>query len=563
MEISRANKVIASVLSHEVPTFKNTIEPLARHCNAFAMATRVLSFLQNVSTDANVRNASSKADTILDFAVARDMRKDVHKLVCAVYDNPTEMAQLDDEDRMLVTHLAQRFRTPGMHLADEQQQYEQAKRIDRQLVELEIAFTRNISQDTSFVLLSREELDGLPPDYFANRRTELCNGADRFVVTTRASDVAPVLKHATREATRKAVYVAQSTRCPNNIELLQASVRLRLEKARLFGYATYADYILAHTMAKTPGAVAELEEGLRARLLPLAAKEMDELCAMKRAEAQAAGLAYTGFYEWDHSRFASQAMAQLHCVDMDEISAYFELDATLDRILALYTQTLGLTFAEAECPDAWHPSVRLYEVREAAGEGAFVGHVYADLHERADKYRDIAVWPLRSSAVQEDGTRMTPASAVLASFPNAAPVGASFAKAPPVLLAHSDVKNLVHALGHVFHNLCSTAKWSEPKPARDFAEVSAQLFTQWVWEPAALRTLGAHHRTGAPIPGDLITRLVRARTKGSAVRELRQVFRGLYDLDIHSTADGNIDVGARYNELSVQVALANYGGADV
>ncbi|KAJ2132182.1 metalloendopeptidase, partial [Coemansia sp. RSA 678] len=454
--INKSNAVIERVVSEQAPTFKNTIELLAKNNNEFRTVTQALTFLQNASADEKICIASSKADTILDeFEVARDMRADVYKVVRAVYDNKKEMSQLDEEDRLLVERLEHKLRANGLQLTAEQRT--QVERVNKRLVELE---------------LNRAELDGLPESFFVSRGTKFRGLTKKFVVLAQAAEAIAVLKHATNEATRKTVYVAQSSHCPENIALLQEAVHLRLEKAQLFGFATYADYVLDQRMAKTPAAVMELEESLSAKLRPLAEKEMAELCALKRTEVEAAGAVYNGFYEWDYNRYSSQAMTNQHRIDMDEIKEYFALDSVLSKILSLYTSTLGLKVVEASSVlPVWHPSVKTFEVWEADGS-AFVGHIYLDLYEREDKYQDIAVWPLRSAVVGEDGTRMTPASAMLASFPEPT-------ETTPVLLTHSNVKFLVHALGHAFQNMCSETKWSQLTAPRDFAEILSQMFVQW------------------------------------------------------------------------------------
>ncbi|KAJ2137731.1 metalloendopeptidase, partial [Coemansia sp. RSA 678] len=80
--------------------------------------------------------------------------------------------------------------------------------------------------------------------------------------------------------------------------------------------------------------------------------------------------------------------------------------------------------------------------------------------------------------------------------------------------------------------------------------------------PKYLRTLASHYQTGATMSDELIERLVASRNTSGAIRELRQVSRGIYDMDIHSiTKAGTIDVVAHYNELSERIALANYGDA--
>ncbi|KAJ1834977.1 metalloendopeptidase [Coemansia sp. RSA 2711] len=548
--IADASKVLDSVAAQSAPTFANAVAPLAQSYNVFAAATRVLTFLQYVSPSEAVRDASSKAD--MGFAVERDMHAGAFAAVRAVLNNYDEMSGLDPEDQRLVEHMEKQFRRNGVQLGAEQRQ--RVSWIDKRVGKLEIDFVRNISQDKSCVLLSCQELDGLPAEFFSNRKVKLSDGIKKLVVATRPADIKLVLQHATSEATRKTAYVAHANRCPENIALLREAVDLRLEKATLLGYASYAEYALEDSMIKTPDAVVEMEMDLVAKLLPLARKEMAQLCALKREEQEAAGLTFTGIYEWDYNRYTAQAAAQQSKLDVGQVKEYFALEMVLPGVLQLYASTLGLNIVEANgCSDVWHPRVQHYRVWEADGS-AFIGDVLLDLYERPDKYQEVAVWPIRPGFEREDGSRETPVSALVASFPEPT-------AAVPHLLSHNSAISLVQALGHIFQNLCAKSKWACCKLPRDYMTISAQMFTQWMWQPAALRTFARHYQTNEPIPEELCARLAAARAPGSALKELRQVFRGLYDIDIHT--NGNFDVRSHYNEVAARVALVNNGDADV
>ncbi|KAJ2852388.1 metalloendopeptidase [Coemansia brasiliensis] len=547
--ITKSGKLIDSIVSQKSPTFQSAIAPLAHDFNEFTATSRILSFLQNVSPSQSIRDASIKADKILDeFTVAMEMRQDVYNVIYAVFNNKEEISKLDYEDRLLVEHLEQKYRRNGLHLSSKQQLHIQS--IDKRLAELEIEFTRNISTSADHLLLSSADLHGLPADFFHGRPTVTIDSVKKFVVAVKPFDISAVLRHATLEQTRKMAYIAYSSRCPSNLNVLQETIQLRNEKANILGYDTWAQYVLEQRMAKTPGAVFELQECLTAKLLPLAQQEMAQLCAMKQSETQT-----TEFYEWDYSHYSHQLLQNQHHVDLDKVRQYFPFNAVVQRIMRLYSAVLNVAIVEAKGELlAWHSDVQLYEVWEA-DQSAIIGFLYLDLYERADKYPDIAVWPIRSCFERSDGSRATPVSAMLASFPQ-------HTEASPTLLQHSSVKSLVHAFGHVFQNLCALGKWSHVKRPRDFAEIPAQLFTQWIWEPSVLQQIAIHYQTNEPIPLELVSRLIAAKTHGSAIKTLQQVARGQYDLEIHNSPQG-IDVKQHYNKLTADIALANYGDAQV
>ncbi|KAJ1738405.1 metalloendopeptidase [Coemansia sp. RSA 989] len=538
--ISRSSKLIDSVVCQKSPTFESAIIPLAQDFNEFTATSRILTFLQNVSPSQPTRDASTKADKILDaFTVATEMRQDVYNVIYAVFNK--EMSTLDHEDRKLIEHMELKYRRNGLQLSSNQQLRVQS--IDKRLAELEIEFTRNISTSAGHLLLSSADLHGLPADFFHGRST----ASGKFIVNVKPLDINSVLRHATLERTRKQAYIAYSNRCPANIEVLQETVQLRNEKAKILGYDSWAQYVLEQRMAKTPAAVFELQECLTSKLLPLAQQELAQLRAMKQAETQTAE-----FYEWDYSHYSNRLLQSQHNVDLDKVRQYFPCDAVVQRVMKLYSAVLSVDIVENKGELlAWHPDVQLYEVWEA-DHSALVGFLYLDLYERADKYPDIAVWPIRPCFERSDGSRAAPVSAMLASFPQSSN--------SPVLLQHNSVKSLVHAFGHVFQNLCAAGKWSHFKHPRDFAEIPAQLFTQWMWEQSTLQQIGRHYQTNEPIPLDLVKRLVAAKTHGSAIKTLQQVARGQYDLEIHSSPQ---DVRQHYNKLTSEIALANYGDAKV
>ena len=68
----------------------------------------------------------------------------------------------------------------------------------------------------------------------------------------------------------------------------------------------------------------------------------------------------------------------------------------------------------------------------------------------------------------------------------------------------------------------------------DFLEVPSQALENWVYQPAVLARLGAHHVTGDPLPEDTVTALVAARHVAPGIRYTRQIAISAIDLIMHS-----------------------------
>ncbi|KAJ2438525.1 metalloendopeptidase, partial [Coemansia sp. RSA 2424] len=274
--IAQGKTVQDGVAAQTNPTFANVIVPLATLQNEQDADSSVVSFLQNVSTDKDIRDASMAAEEKLDaFEIASMMREDVYKAVRAVFDNESEMASLGPEDRRLVEKMELAFRRHGLALGKEKREH--LGKIRMRLSELAIKFSRNINEGDGRAVLMRDELEGLPSDFFEGRATEAVDGKEGFVVTTKYPDIMPVMRLAKREETRERMFVVEGQRCPDNIPILQETVNLRLEAAQLLGYKSHAEFVLEEKMAKSPTPVLEFIADLRSRLNVLADKEIEEI----------------------------------------------------------------------------------------------------------------------------------------------------------------------------------------------------------------------------------------------------------------------------------------------
>ncbi|KAJ2776585.1 metalloendopeptidase [Coemansia interrupta] len=554
--IAESTAICDQIASEPNPTFETVILPFETCNNRQATDYNMVTFLQDVSTEKDVRDASAAATEKLEaYEIERDSRKDLYAAVNAVYNNKSEMDKLGNEDRRLVEKLILDFKNAGVALSDSDR--EQLTTYKKRLSEIKIQFERNVSTQVGRVLFTREELIGLPVSFFEDRATETVDGVAKYIVTTKTPDYLPVIRYAAIENTRRRISLANSQRCPENIALLQETVELRLKVAQLLGYKSYAELELSTKMAKTPKTAVDFLNDLRTKLNVLGKLELEQIEELKRAEKAAAGETYTDLFRWDSSYYSNIIKQREHSIDMEEIKEYFSLEAVTRGILDIYQNMLGLHFAKVENPSVWHPDVVLYEVWEADKE-SFLGHLYLDLFPRENKFSHAAMSHIRTGHSNHDGSFEYPASVMLANFPKAT-------SSTPALMQHSDVVTLMHELGHAFHRICSRTKWSRfhgTSVERDFVEAPSQMLENWAWEPSVLRRFAVHYKTGELIPEDLIKRLVASKNHNAGLGNLFQVAMALYDMKIHMIEDGTIDVKAVYNDIRDEVSHYKSGDED-
>jgi peptidyl-dipeptidase Dcp len=111
------------------------------------------------------------------------------------------------------------------------------------------------------------------------------------------------------------------------------------------------------------------------------------------------------------------------------------------------------------------------------------------------------------------------------------------AEGEPTLLSLEDARTLFHEFGHALHGLLSDVTYpmiSGTSVATDFVELPSQLYEHWLEQPDVLRRFARHYRTGAPIPEELLARLIAARNFNQGFATVEYVASAIVDLDFHA-----------------------------
>ncbi|MBK7262129.1 MAG: M3 family metallopeptidase [Rubrivivax sp.] len=416
-----------------------------------------------------------------------------------------------------------------------------------ELAELTTRFAQNVLHDESgwrLLLQSDADLAGLP-DFLraAARHAALERGVqDGLVITLSRSLVVPFLTFSERRDLREQAWRAWTTRGEHdgqadNREVARAILQLRNEQARLHGHASYAEYALADTMAGTHAAVQRLFDEVWPRALVAVQREREALQAQMALEGAAGEIE-----AWDWRYWAEKVRQTLYAVDDAEVKPYFRLEAMVQAAFDCAQRLFGLHFAPRPDLPVYHPDVRAYEVRNAAGDvvGIFLQDNFARASKRSGAWMSSLRWQNRNAPDASGAFRNAPAP--MAELPVILNNN-NFAKgAPgePTLLSLDDARTLFHEFGHGLHGLLSNVTFerlSGTQVLRDFVELPSQLFEHWLSEPEVLRAHARHWKTGEPIPEPLMQRLHAARRFNQGYETVRYTASAMVDMAVHARTE--------------------------
>jgi len=525
--IARAEEILAAVAA--VPdgerTFGNTLQPLDDVANLLGRVGGEHGFLAYVHPDAALREVALECEQRLEtFGTSVGFRQELYDAVRAYAETP-EAAALEGVPARFLERTLRDFRRNGFELGVAERA--RVQELKERLVTLGTRFRRNIDEYEDALLLTREQLRGMP-DAYIDRLTEVeTDNGPRYRVSLEYPEMYPFLEGAEDESLRRELFIKNHNKAAEvNAPILAEAIAVRDEIAAALGYPSWDAYVIETKMAKTPEAVLHFLEDLERRLKVKAVTDIEESLASKRAET---GDPDARLHIWDWRYYQQRVQRERFEVDQFAVAQYFPLERTLQGMFDLYQRLVGVRFVAVEDTHAWHPDVRLYHVDDAE-DGHRIGSFYMDLHPRPGKYGHAAAFTLHPGRLNADGSYEPGVSAIVANFTKPGP-GA------PSLLRHSEVDTLFHEFGHILHQVLTRApfvRFSGTSVERDFVEAPSQMLEHWVWEPEVLRGFARHVETDEPIPDALIERLIAAKNVASGLQWLRQVYFARIDLAFHA-----------------------------
>ena len=520
--------------SPQPPGFENTIAALDR---SGRLLDRIAALFYNLT-------ASETSPTLQ--AVERDMAPRLAAHNNAIYTNSALFARIDAlheqrgtlelnaEQRRVLERVHFDFVRAGARLAPAAQvRYGQ---IMQRLAELTTRFGQNVLADeAAYRLVLRDEADmaGLPDFVRASARQAAAERGMREagVITLSRSHIVPFLTFSQRRDLREQAWRAWTTRGEHDGEhdnrpVAREILSLRNEQARLHGYAAFADYALADTMAKTQQAVAELLQQVWGPAKARAEEEREALAALALSHGETLTIE-----AWVWRFYAEKVRQARYDIDEAMVKPYFPLERMVDAVFDCANRLFGLRFVLMSDVQAYHADVKVYEVRDARGTvmGVFLHDNFARPSKRS------GAW-MSSFRQQSRNAGALPIVVNNNNFARGAP-------GEPTLLSFDDARTLFHEFGHGLHGLLSNVTYecvSGTNVLRDFVELPSQLFEHWLEEPEVLKRHARHHLTGQPIPDALVAKLHAARRFNQGYETVRYTASALVDMAAHALTDAQV-----------------------
>jgi oligopeptidase A len=510
-------------------TFANTVAALDELTEPLDYAMGVVRHLESVATYPELRAAFNAVQPdVSAFYSSVPLQAPLWKAI-KTFAATEEGARLAGERRRFLDKTMDTFRRHGADLDPAGKK--RLEEIDVELTQITTKFAENVLDSTNafeLLIANEAELAGLPPTAVASARESAARKRQQgWRFTLHAPDYFAVMTYLDSAAIRRQVYEAYCVRAAeggwDNRPLITRILELRAEKARLLGFADFADLVLEDRMAHSGARAMTFLEDLKAKTERRFREENRELLEFRRSleGADAPELA-----AWDVSYYAEKQRAALYDFDEEALRPYFPVERVVAGLFNLVNRLYGIEVSEEAGVPVWDPQVRYYNIRDERGQ--FIGGFYADWFPRENKRGGAWMEALITGGPTAGEFRphlglvcgnLTP------------PVGGK-----PALLTHREVETIFHEFGHLLHHLLSRVEirtLAGTSVAWDFVELPSQIMENWCWEREALDLFARHWETGEPVPEDLFQKMKRARTFRAANAQMRQLGFGFVDLLLH------------------------------
>ena len=534
--MSLHNDEVAAILTNrEEPTFENTILELDHSGMLLANISDIFGMMCAAMNNEEMQKIQEKVMPLLAAHYdAISMNEELFKRIKVVYDNRTN-SDLNAEQIRLVEKMYDGAVRQGALLNEEQKA--RLQKINEELSLLTVKFDNNLLAETNdFKLeLKAKDISELPKAV----RDAAKDGDDdnNFVFTLHKPSLIPFLTYSKNRELREKIYKAYLNRCSNdndhdNKAIINDMIRLRIEKANLLGYKSYADYVTSEQMAGSPEAVYALLEGIFTSANEKAKEELAEMEKMfKRDHTESDAK----FESWDWWYYAEKVRKQKYSLNEEMTSPYFALDNVRQGAFNLANRLYGLTFRPVVVPQ-YHNEASAYEVLD--NDGTHLGVLYFDFHPRASKSQGAWCGYFRRPSYDRNGKRIAPVVSIVCNFTQ--PSGST-----PALLSIDEVTTLFHEFGHALHFLFSDVPYNGLLDVEgDFVELPSQIMENWALEPELLKTYAVHHRNNTVISDNIIDKIRRSAQFNQGFMTTELLAASLVDLDIHSLT--------KYEEFDVE-----------
>jgi hypothetical protein len=547
--IAQHNQEIAAIVNNRaVPDFENTIVALDNSGEMLEKVSYVFSGLYEVVSTPEFQKVGAQVFPML--AAHSDeikMNEGLFQKIKSVYDNRAKFNLTTPQLRLLEKYYKD-FARNGALLSEEKKA--ELKDINDQLSKLCLQFGDNILKDTNkwtLVVDNEKDLAGLPASSIAVAAEEAkaMGKEGKWVFTLHAPSRLPFLTYADNRNLREKMYKAYTNIANNNDEndnkaIINQILKLRLQKAKLFGFNSFAAYQMDNVMAKT---VEDAEELLYKVWKPAVEKAHEEIADMQKYVDNHGG--NFKIAAWDYYYYAEKVKKEKFNFDENDVRAYFPIENVRKGIFTMAERLYGITFKEVNNVPVYHPDVKVYEVLDK--DGKHLSMFMTDYYARGGKRQGAWMFVYQEANGTKD---VRPIVYNVGNFSK--PTADS-----PSLLTLDEVETMFHEFGHGLHGMLTRTQYkgnAGTNVDRDFVEFPSQLHEHWMLEPELLKVYARHYKTGEVIPDELVNKLIESSKFNQGFVNTELAGAALLDIEWHKLNDGK-DVDVAEFEANVSKKL--------
>lgn len=545
--VSEHNVELQKIRDQSDVNFENTLIAMER--SGDLLQSMISVFYNKTSSDTNetlqkieseiAPRLSNHMDGIrLDPVLFRKLRH--------LEDNAAAM-NLDEQSKRLLAKYLEDFRFAGAELTETQRN--RVSKINEQLASLSAEFDKLLlddSNDLALQLPDSSRLTGLSEAEIASLgQAAKDRNKPGFVIPLLNYSGHPLLSKLEDRELRQEILTRTLSRgsrgnAHDTSTVIKQMLTLRKEKAELFGYASYAEYITSQQTAKNPQNIHEVLRSIAPAAVRNANAEwallqglMDEEVAHQRLAA----------HDWD--RYSEQLKKRDYEVDTSALKPYFELRRVLEAGVFFAAGGLfGLEFRPRPDLIGYHPDNWIYEVfyEDGSACGLYIFDPYARPSKSGGAWMNNLI----------DQSELLGKKPIVVNNMNIPKPAAN----QPALMTFDEVNTLFHEFGHTLHGILSNVhypRFSGTNVERDFVEFPSQVNEMWMLWPEVLENYAVHHQTGEKLDPSWVNKLNQLEAFNQGFETTHYLQAAILDLALHQS-----DVPEDLIQFESD-AISNYG----
>jgi peptidyl-dipeptidase Dcp len=547
--VAEHNQEIKAITSQLEVTFENTLVALEK--SGQLLSQMMMVFYNKSSADTNEEIQKLEAEILPKFSAHMDsiqLNPELFKrLIQLEKELEDSKLSLDEESAWLVKKYLQDFREAGAELSEASR--ERVAQINERIAGLQAEFDKRLladSNDLAINLPDASRLQGLSETEIESaRQAAETRGQSGYTIPLLNYSGHPLLEKLEDRKLRQELLestLARGGRGNSNdtSELIQEMLSLRAEKAKLFGFSSFAEYTTHTQTAKNPERIHQMLSRIAPIARANAGKEAQERQEFMQRETQGELKA------WDWPRYTEQIRAEKYSVDTSVLKPYFELRKVLeDGVFFAANRLYGISFKERTDIVGYHPDNWIYEV--SYEDGSPCGLYIFDPYARPSKVG--GAW-MNNLVDQSHLLGKLPVVVNNMNIPKPAP-------GSPALMTFDEVSTLFHEFGHTLHGILSNVtypRFSGTNVERDFVEFPSQVNEMWMLWPEVLANYAVHYETKEKLDPTWIDKILATEAFNQGFETTHYLQAAILDLAFHESQTLPVDLVAFEKE-----SISNYG----